>query len=238
MVSVAVIHQPNYLPGLTYFDKIACCDVFIFLDNVQYTKNNWINRNKIKTPNGDQWLTVPVVTAGQLTQTINQTIPDQRSDWPMKHLNALRTYYGRAPHFRRFLPILQEHYERSWASLADLNASLIRAVCRELGLAPEFVFASELKASGRSTALLVQLCCAVGATAYLSGPGGLKYMDTSLFRGKGIELLLREFHHPMYRQLHGEFLPNMSVVDLLFNEGEASATVLRGSESCTVPLNT
>lgn len=223
---LAVIHQPNDLPGLTYFDKMARCDVFIVLDDVQYPKNNWTNRNQIKTPQGAQWLSVPVINSGRFGQRITDTLPDNQKGWQQKHVRTIELNYRRAPGAARLAPALSALIMHEWVSLADMNVALIEFIARELQTTPQIIRSSDLAVPGTSTEKLLNLCRAVGATSYLTGPGGLKYMDTALFRSAGIDLLLHEFQHPEYRQLHGPFIPNLSAIDLLLNEDERAAHIL------------
>jgi hypothetical protein len=223
----AVIHQPNYLPGLTYFDKIAAADVFVLLDNVQYIKRNWINRNRIKTADGPQWLTVPVVTKGRYTQTITETPVDNSRSWQREHTMALRLNYARAPHFDDLAPSILDALQGTWDHLAEMNEELLCLLCRVLGISTPFMRASELGVDGSSSALLAGICTAVGADRYLSGPGGRKYMDVDVFAAAGIDLVFHDYQHPTYRQLHGTFEPDLSVCDLLFNEGPDSLAILR-----------
>lgn len=215
-----VIHQPNYLPGCTYFDKLASADVFVSLDTVQYTKNNWINRNRIKTANGLQWITVPVHTKGRSTQSIFETEIDIKKDWQRDHARTLEQNYARAPFFDAYGPALIEALGRPWTRLAEMNEHLLRMLCAWLGTDVPLVRASNLNVSGSSTDLLLNICEAVGADRYLSGPGGRKYMDVHMFAARGVELVFHDYHHPVYPQLHGPFEENLSAIDLLFNVGE------------------
>jgi len=235
-VRTVVIHQPNYLPGLTYFDKITACDVFVFLDDVQYSKGNWINRNRIKGAHGAQWLTVPVATAGRLRQRIDEAAPDAATGWVERHLRTVQSCYGRAPHLRRYADLLAARLRQPWPSLAELNIALIVDCCAELGLRPAFMRSSALAVSGSGTERLVAICRAVGGDVYLSGPGGLNYQKPAQFAAAGIGLRLRKFVHPVYRQLHGAFEPNLSILDLLMNEGPGAGGVLAASGSRTVEL--
>jgi hypothetical protein len=226
---IAAIHQPNYLPWLGYFYKICRCDVFVLLDNVQYSKNNIINRNKIKTPQGPIWLTVGVLTKDRHGQLINEVAINNGVPWNKTHYKSLAQNYSKAAYFEKYSPYFERIYESQWLNLADLNETLIRTICQLLGFEHvRFTRASELAASGTETEHLIGICKAVGANTYLSGFGGKKYMDEDSFEKEGIKLEYYDFKHPAYRQLWGDFTPNLSIVDLLFNEGERSLEILKG----------
>lgn len=225
-----VIHQPNYLPGLTYFDKIARADVFVILDHVQYTKNNWTNRNRIKTSQGPAWLTVPVVTTGRLGQPISQVEIDGRT-WATKHWNTLQSCYGRTPGFREYADAFHDVLSMGILLLRDLNVALIQLVLALLGLSARVVFSSQMQLAGSRTDLLVNICSSLGADTYLSGPGGRRYHDEVLFERAGIAVQYQEFEHPEYPQTFGVFERNLSIVDLLFNAGRSSREVLVTSDT-------
>jgi hypothetical protein len=219
------IHQPQYLPWLGYLDKIDISDVFVILDNVQYKKNEWQNRNRIKTAQGCQWITVPVLY--RFPQRINEVQIANREGWTRKHLNTLITNYRKAPYFGDHLPFFEETYGRTWEYLVDINVHLIRYLIDALGIETELVLASQLNLRDGSTERLVDICKAVNADTYLSGRDGSQYMDLTQFRAEGIEVLFQNFHHPVYNQLYGEFEPNMSAVDLLFNNNTQSLELIR-----------
>lgn len=228
-----MIHQPNYLPGLTYFDKIASADVFISLDTVQFIKRNWINRNRFKTAQGPIWLTVPVQTKGRYTQSIVETEIDSERDWVPQHRGTIESAYRKAPYFDAYAPALFGALAQGWERLAVMNECLLRLCLQCLGIDTPFVRASDVGAEGSSTDLLINLCQAVGADTYLSGPGGRKYMEADRFAEAGIRLRFHAYQHPEYCQLHGAFEPDLSVVDLLLNEGPRSLEILRRGHGVT-----
>jgi len=230
------IHQPQYLPWLGHFAKLAAADCWIFLDTVQYEKNGWQNRNRIKTPRGPQWLTVPVNTS--LGTLIRDVVIDARQPWQRKHLEALRVNYARAPYFARYFGELAELLRRPWRLLADLNVEVTRFLAGALGLSRRMVRASELPpASADPTGRLLDLCRAVGADICLAGQDGARYMDLEQFRAGRVGVWGQEYPHPTYTQLDGDFLPFLSVVDLLLNHGESSLDILRQGDRWT-PLVT
>jgi len=228
-MKVAAIHQPNYLPWLGYFYKIINCDIFVFLDNVQYEKNSFTNRNKIKTSQGAAWLTVDIITKGHHGQLIGEVAINNNVSWNERHWKTINQNYSKAPYLESYKAVFESVYQEHWEKLADLNKHIIVSICKILGIADiKFLNAFDLDVSGKGTELLVNICKAVGADTYLSGFGGAKYMEEDKFREAGIELKYYDFKHPVYHQLWGDFIPNLSIIDLLFNEGERSLQILRG----------
>jgi hypothetical protein len=223
---IAAIHQPQYLPYLGFFDKMARCDVFIALDNVQFQKNGLQNRNKIKNRDGWQWLTVPVSHAHD--SKISEVSISDQARWGRKHWSALQTNYGRAPHYAWCAEVLKPVFDAAWTRLSPLCMDLTRVACELLGLRAPTVLASTLSGEGEASTLLISLCKAVGADVYLSGPGGRGYMDLGAFERAGIQVLWQEFVHPEYPQVFPEagFQSHLSVVDALFNCGENARAFL------------
>jgi hypothetical protein len=223
---IVSIHQPQYLPWLGYFDKIAGCDIFIFLDNVQFKKNEWQNRNKIKTDQKWQWLSVPVIH--KFGQRINEVEINNTVRWGKKHLQALATNYSKTPFFKEHLDFFEKTYKREWKRLLDINLHLIHYLVKALGLSnKKFRMASEYQSREGPTERLVDLCKLVGADIYLSGQDGAKYLDLDEFKKEGIQVVFQSYKHPLYPQLFGDFEPYLSVVDLLFNCGPESLSILR-----------
>jgi hypothetical protein len=215
---IIAVHQPQYLPWLGYFDKIDKAEFFCFLDNVQYKKNEWQNRNRIKTASGWQWLTVPVLY--RFPQKIDTVRINNQVNWQKKHLQALITNYSKAPFFDAFISFFEQVYTKQWELLADLNIYLVQQIIEMLNLEKKTVVnASELQLREDPTDRLIDICQTLGADTYLSGPNGANYMDLERFRKKGIRVALQDFHHPRYPQLYGDFQSHLSIVDLLFNCG-------------------
>jgi WbqC-like protein family len=215
---IVAVHQPQYLPWLGYFDKIRRADMFCYLDDVQYKKNDWQNRNRIKTARGWQWLTVPVHY--RFPQRINEVTINNAVNWKNKHLTTLVTNFNRAPFFREFVKLFEQVYSEDWKFLSDLNIALIERLKAAFGVgqAPA-VKSSEFSLSKDPTDRLIDICRELKADTYLSGPDGVKYMDLDRFKQSGIQVVVQEFTHPVYPQLFNEFQSHMSVVDLLFNCG-------------------
>lgn len=225
MVTVA-IHQPNYLPWCGYFFKMMHCDVFVILDDVQFSKNSVTNRNKIKGSQGEVVLTVPVKAT--LTSQINEVaIAERRS--LIKHTKSIRACYANAPYFTDYFPTLEEILSRD-LGFCDLNEALILQLAKWLGISCNIQRSSEVGVSSGGGQRLVDLVEAVNGNVYLSGSGGAKYQQTSMFNDKSISLQYTNFVSPVYPQMWGEFIPNLSVLDILFNCGEASSDIIRVSK--------
>ena len=222
---ICAIHQPQYLPWLGYFDKMDQADVFVFLDDTQFKKNEWQNRNRIKTGQGWQWLTVPVIH--HLGQEIREVQINNSIRWRHKHTQSLRQNYGKAPHFDRYWPFFEETFQRQWTSLSELNVYVATGIARELGIDTTVAVSSELGKQGEATEALIAICRKVGADVYLSGQGGRGYVEAKRFEEEGIVLRYQEYEHPVYPQRFGEFVPRLSVIDLLFNAGPESLDMIR-----------
>ncbi|MBI2627886.1 MAG: WbqC family protein [Candidatus Niyogibacteria bacterium] len=214
---IASIHQPAYIPWLGYFDKIARSDIHIFLDDAEYSKNNLFNRNKIKTSQGEMWLTVPVQYKSDAP--INQIKIDNSVNWREKHWKAISINYARAPYFKKYSDSFKEIYSQDWEFLSDLTVEMNKNIAGLLGIKTKFVKSSDLNVEGRKNEKLINLCLAIGADSYLSGQGAKTYMDGELFLQKNIKVQYQEFQPFVYEQLWGKFIPNLSVIDFLFNCG-------------------
>jgi len=216
------IHQLHYLPWLRYFEKIARCDVFVVLDNIQFNKNGWQNRNRIKTAQGPVVLTVPV--RQQHAQCLDAVrIADER--WAEKHLRSIEQHYRRAPNFAEHAGFLASIYRPAtpWRALNDLNNAMLDYFVRALGIETRIVRASALAVPGEATERLINLIRAVGGDTYYSGAYALDtYLDADALARAGIGLQLQRWTSPVYPQLHGEYAGDLAIVDLLFNCGPAS----------------
>ncbi|UCE36851.1 MAG: WbqC family protein [Thermoplasmata archaeon] len=230
MNKVIAIHQPNYIPWLGYFHKIYHSDLFVFLDSVQYPKGQLVNKNRIKTANGELYLTVPVLTKNRFGQNINEVRIDNHINWRKKHWKSMLLNYKNALFFQEYSQFFEALYERDWDQLADLNIYLIENITKILGIKCEFAKSSDLEVSGDGTELLINICKAVGANTYLSGIGSKGYMKDTEFAENAVNLRYQEFNHPQYKQQFGEFITNLSIVDLLFNEGPNSKKIIVGDE--------
>ncbi|TKB63071.1 MAG: hypothetical protein E8D48_07265 [Nitrospira sp.] len=225
------IHQPQFLPWLGYLDKIDQADLFIMLDTVQFKKNEWQNRNRIRTAKGWQWLTVPVLQ--HFGQRIDEVLMNQTVTWKAQHLRALDMHYARAPYRNRYLAQLREIYSAPWNKLSDLNKATVQWLLEAFGITTLVHHASDYAARDEPTDRLIDLCQVVGATEYLAGPGAEHYMDKPRFESSGVRLDIQVFQHPIYRQVYEPFEPNLSALDLLLMEGPDALTILRQ----TRPMN-
>lgn len=227
MASVAVL-QSNYVPWKGYFDIIHDVDVFVFYDDVQFTKNDWRNRNRIKTAQGVKWLSVPV--GAGIGRTIREVeITD--AHWQRKHFETLRQSYGKAPHFAHVEPFLEEVYvARQWDNLSALNQFLITSLSRDfLGLSTRFDDSSRYDLRGAKQDRLIELLEAMGTTRYVSGPSGRDYMDVDEFERRGIEVVFKEYSaYPEYPQLHPPFEHRVSILDLLVHAGTEAPRLIWG----------
>lgn len=222
------ILQPSYIPWRGYFDQIRRSDIFVFYDDVQYDKQGWRNRNRIKTADGPVWLTIPVASKGNISeerQIKDIEIIDERR-WRKKHLGTLKQSYARAPHFDRYEPLVEEMLAEPPELLADLTISTTIALAQELGLEREFIRSSELDASGSQTGRLLSVLKQVGATHYISGPSARSYLEEDRLTDAGISIEYMEYDYPEYKQLHPPFDPNVSILDLLFMEGPNAARLV------------
>lgn len=223
------IHQPQFLPWLGYLDKIDRSDLFIVLDTVQFKKNEWQNRNRIRTAEGWQWLTVPV--RHRFGQAIHDVCINETDHWRVRHLRALNLHYARAPYGAGHLEDLRKLYEHPWSGLCEFNMAVLRWLLDCYGITTPVRRASEWEAREEPTERLVDLCLAAGATSYLAGPGADEYMDKPRFEASGVRLEMQAFHHPVYRQVYEPFMSHLSAIDLLLMQGPEALATLRRARS-------
>lgn len=230
---ILAAHQLHYLPWLRYFHKIALCDTFVVLDNIQFNKNGWQNRNKIKTSKGWSYLTVPVLQKSE--QLLSEVEIDNHQAWRRKHWGSLSGFYCKAPYFREHAGFFQKLYEAPWEKLNDINYEVLFYSLKALGIKTRIVRSSELNLRGEATDRLIGICKDLGATSYLTGAYAAEvYLESPLFEKEGIRLDFQHFECPEYAQLYPEagFIPELSIVDLLFNCGPQSLEILmRGTRS-------
>jgi len=223
-----VVLQPGYLPWLGFFEQMLRADIFVYYDDVQYDKHGWRNRNRIKTPAGPLWLTVPVRHGGLGKPRILDIEIDASAQWVRKHVGSLRQYYRSAPFADRYLPDLEELLQQPWTRLVDLDLAVAAKLAEWFAITTPTIRSSALGIDGERSDRLVRLCRHFGATQYLSGSAARSYLDVALFERHGIEVVWQDYRHPAYPQLHGNFIPYLSAIDLLLNCGPESGRVLRG----------
>jgi hypothetical protein len=214
-------HQPNYLPWLGFFDKMLQCDVFLIADNVQFADRDFQNRNKVKTFDGVRWLTVPIEHVGK-PLLINEVRIANAENWAGQHWGTFKSNYSRAPFWEKYCDFFEQTYSQKWTMLIDLNMHIMRGLMRFLNIEKPLVMASSLGVSGKGSELVLAQCKVLGANVHLSGIGGRNYLNLKRFEAEGIKVVFQDFQYPVYPQLHGEFVPNLSVVDYLFCTGGKS----------------
>jgi hypothetical protein len=217
-VTRLVILQSNYIPWKGYFDLIHDADLFVFYDDVQFTKNDWRNRNRIKTPHGSQWLSVPV--GSKIDRKIFE-VEVATSSWQVKHLSSLRSNYCKSPFFEQYSFLLDEIYiHKQWKSLSELNQFSIQAIANALGIKTELMDSRVFKSSGFKLDRLLSLIKQTDADVYISGPSAKSYIDEERFMQEGIKLIWKDYSgYPEYPQRFPPFEHSVTVLDLLFNVG-------------------
>jgi len=225
------ILQPGYLPWLGFFDQELSVDLFVLYDDVQYDRRGWRNRNRIKTPKGPVWLTVPVEQKGKYHQLIREVKIDNTRPWKRKHLRTIETFYTKAPYFEKLFPQFERILAQEWEYLWELDLKVIEWLNELIGVKTPIVLASQLSASGAKSERLLDICTKLGAKEYYSGAAAKYYLDIELFKRAGIEVFFQEYEHPVYPQLHGDFISHLSVIDLLMVAlGETQRIIKSGTK--------
>lgn len=231
---IVTIHQPEHLPWLGFFDKMRQADVFVLLDTTQFAKDDYQNRNRIKTAQGATLLTVPVYKHGRSLQLIRDVEICNDTNWRGRCWNQISQSYRTAPYFAEHRPFFHDLYSRPWTKLCELNSTIIRYLAACLGLTTTLLTASELGVFERGgTNVNLAICRALGASAYLSGKHGRQYLDEDRFVEHGIRVTYQDFQHPLYPQQWGAFVSHLSIIDLLFNCGEASLRIIAEAQGST-----
>lgn len=226
-----VILQPSYIPWRGYFHQIQKADLFIFYDDVQYDKNGWRNRNRIKTRNGPLWLTIPVLHKGNVREQIliKDIRTDATKDWSRKHWATIQQAYSKAPFFKELLEPLQSYFQQPPTLLADFTIELTIVIARLLGITnTRFERSSNLDASGSKTDRLVNLLKKCGATHYISGPSARDYLEEDKLKAAGISLEYMSYNYPTYEQLYPPYDPQVSILDLLAMKGPQAGRYIWG----------
>ena len=223
---VAIL-QPSYLPWIGYFDQISSVDRFIYLDDVQFTRRDWRNRNKVRTADGWSWLTVPIVQKKRFAQSLLETQIDPASNWKTKHLNTIRYNYAKTPYFDLYFPKIETIINRDWDLLPDLCLEFTENLKEWLGVSTLTLRSSELAVNEKKGDKILALCRHLETTHYLTGDSAKDYLNESEFLGYNIQVDYHQYNHPSYLQRYEGFIPYMSIIDLLFNEGEKSLEILK-----------
>jgi hypothetical protein len=221
------INQPAYLPWLGYFERIAVSDLHIVLDHVQFEKNSFTNRNKVRTKDDATWLTVPLATKGRFGDLAIHRLEFAPNDpWQKKHWATLKMTYARAPFFREYAPAYEALYARTWTGFMPMVRALLEQQLRDFVITTPLLFSSDLAVEGTKSELVLNLCRAVRADVYLSGAMGRDYLDEASFTAAGLAVEYQDYAHPSYAQAWPGFVPYMCALDLLFNHGPASREIL------------
>lgn len=226
---IVTIHQPEHMPWLGFFDKVMQADTFVILDNVQFERNYFQNRNKIRMQNGWSWVTVPIAKARH-DILINEVKIAPEKKGGRKNWNLINSAYRKAPYFEKYIEDTGKIYLSDWERLCDFNIALINYFLRVLGIDKRIVTASKLgiQLGKGGTEVNLNICKEMNADIYLSGISGRDYLNEERFNKEGIKVIYQEFYHPIYKQLYEPFIPCMSIIDLLFNHGDKSFGVLKG----------
>lgn len=230
----AVINQPTYIPWMGYFAMIDVADIFVFYDDVQFEAQSWQQRNRIKTGNGIQTLTIPIKRS--FGQKINEVQINTDIVWRKNHWRSIEQAYSKAPFWNPYGHYVEEMYQIYFLRLCDLTIYSIRWLSELLDVAqPRFIKSSELQGiTGQKTDRVLSVLKKVGADEYISGPAAKAYLDEDKFKKAGIKLTWFEYEHPVYPQIRREFVSHLSVLDLLFNTGgEAIEFIRRGNKTGT-----
>lgn len=228
---ILTAHQPLYMPWLGFFHKAILADTICILDDVQFAEGDYINRNKIKTANGSKWLTVPVNKKSHLNKKINQMeIVDD--GWQNRHMSLLKHSYSKAPFFSYYIDRLGELIEgASYQYLIDLDMALLQFLFKELNINTKIVKSSSLELQGKKSDLILSMCQELEADVYISGQNGLDYLIVEDFRSIETKISVQNYKHPNYSQNHGEFIPYLSVIDLLLNSGSEARDIIMGGNA-------
>jgi hypothetical protein len=223
-----LITQSNYIPWKGYFDAINLSDEFVIYDDVQYTRRDWRNRNRIKTPTGTQWLSIPVEVKGKFSQKINETIVSEK-DWGEKHWRTIVHNYSKAECFNDYSGFFENIYLNSTEqNLSKINYNFIKVVCGILNIKTPIRWSDEFGITGEKTERLIDICKQIGATDYFTGPAAKNYISEELFNQSNIKLHYLDYGgYPEYRQLHGEFDHYVTILDLIFNEGTNACNYMK-----------
>ena len=224
------ILQPTYLPWVGYFEMIDSTDVYVVFDHVQFVKKSWQQRNRIKTSNGVIWLTIPIKRGERNIRICDTKISYDHGNPLEKHWSTITLAYKKAPYFNEYKSAFEEIYSKEYDYLRDLNIAIIKKICDILGIKTKIIFSSKLKLNDENmgkTEKIVNLCKKVDITHLYDAKGAEEFIDVSLFHKEGISVTYQHFEHPIYKQLWGDFISHMSVIDLLFNEGDKSLDIIR-----------
>lgn len=223
---IAVVNQPTYLPWIGYFAMMDKADTFVFYDDVQLSVQSWQQRNRIKTGNGVQWLTIPIVR--EQGQRICDVAINYNTDWRKDHWETIKQAYSKAPYFKLYAPYIEEIYRVKWFLLSDYTVYIVRIMAMLLDIKmPSTYTSSAIFTTGSKTDRLISLLKNIGATEYVSGLAAKKYIEPEKFDKAGIDLKWFDYEHPVYPQIRDGFVAYLSAIDLLFNTGDKAIEFIR-----------
>ncbi len=228
MNKVIAIHQPNHLPWIGYFDKMAKSDIFVLFDDVQFPRGkSYVTRNNILGANGQFWLTVPVKNKGEMLKINEVEIAEE--NWNKKHWKSIEASYCKSLFFNELKKDFESIYTKKWVKLCELNVELIKKIMKILEIETKIVFSSDVPAKADKNERIIEIIKYFDADTYISGKGSgsQRYIFEEDFEKNDIKLIFNEFTHPIYKQMHPEFVPNMSVIDLLFNIGDKAMDIIK-----------
>ena len=214
------IHQPQFIPWLPYFNKIERCDLFVFLDDVDFQKNGLHNRNQIKSSQGKLWLTVPVRQG--LNQKIKNIKINDQNKWRTKHFLSIENSYRKSPFYSDYRLEIKDFYEKEWSSLCEINLSITKLMMKWLDIKTKTIRSSDLDVEGKSSDLIFNICKSLDCSSYISGIGGKNYLEVEKFESNGINIKFLEPNLPnSYKQLYPSlgFMNDLSALDIIFNCG-------------------
>jgi hypothetical protein len=233
-----VILQPGYLPWLGFFDLMYRADIFVILDDVQYTIRDWRSRNRVKTPDGILWLTVPIKAKGIREKLINDVEIDTTQQWQKNHLKSLESFYKKTKYFDEIINVVSEVYKKNYNFLIDIDMDIILKIYHYFYLKTKICFSSDILSTGKKDEKLLSICKHLNATHYLSGNAAQEYLREPIFLTEGITVEWHNYRHPYYNQLwlkEQGFISHLSIVDLLFNHGPDSLAILTNQKVIPAP---
>lgn len=223
------IHQPGYIPWLGFFKKISSSDIFVFLDDVKFVRKQWQSRNRIRTNQGSQWLSVPAKP--NMGKNLNDVKIDHITRWSLNHKKTIQDSYKKSLFFQNYWNFFDELYDEKFEKLIDLNLKIILYLMKVLKIDTKVILSSELNIKETKSDRILAICKKLDADIYLSGAMGVSYLNINDFSENNIKVEIQNFQHPIYKQIYEPFIPNMASIDLLFNEGENAAKILRKAKN-------
>jgi hypothetical protein len=224
---ILVDHQTSYLPWLGFFHRLSLADKYINFDQVQYSPRNWINRNRIKVKDRFQWLTIPILSSGHRGKVVADMEINNQTRWREKHWGTIQHAYKKSPYFNEYAGFFEDLYKMEWQYLIDINEYMLKWFVKTLGITIELDDAVNYKFIGSKSDLILDMCKQLNTDIYIFGGEGKNYADIKSFEKENIKTYFQEYKHPEYNQRFGKFIPNLSIIDLLFNEGPKSLEIIK-----------